>query len=93
MKILFTSYHLRSLNMDLEPVEFETAPREGDRVQIDHFVNPEEKKLIVECLESQKRITSGEVGTRVWLKRNNETILMINLFFEKYSEPTEPFAF
>lgn len=93
MKILFTSYHLRSLNLELEPVEFETAPKEGDRVQIDHFVTPNEKKLIVECLESQKRITSGEVGTRVWLKRNNETVLMINLFFEEYTEPEEPFVF
>lgn len=93
MKVLFTSYDLRSLNFELEPVEFETAPLIGDRIQIDKFVTPDQKKLIEECLESQKRIISGEVNTRIWTKIENENALMLSLTFDEYTESDEILVF
>lgn len=56
MKILFTSLDLHALNLSLEPVEFEFAPIKGDYVQIDQFVNDEEKLIITDHLYSLKKV-------------------------------------
>ena len=86
MKILFTSLDLHALNLSLEPIEFEFAPIKGDYVQIDQFVNNEERAIITNHLESLKKVISGEVNSRVWTKKNEEKILMIGLHFYEYTE-------
>jgi len=80
--VILLSETLLECEYVIDPIDFPEAPKNGDYIDVLHFVKSNNREEIKQFLEDKNKISLGKVNGRSWGQNDNKLSLFVHLDFE-----------